>query len=207
MTFYFMFRTLLLACLLSAAPSLFAQSLDPLPNAIQTPTLKVEMLNGEQPMELTIFRGYRRATGRVDQPYSLRLSNLTDERVWVAIAIDDINPRTGERATQGQPGFIIDPGQSRVIEHQKNKDGQRPLTFSKTEDNKPGKIAMAIFRERMDYPHSMPWNAETEARVGGSVRFDAKTKRTTWLPPSGASFRKMSLEPEQRMYFEYQATE
>lgn len=202
-----MFRTILVVCLLFASSLSLAQpSLSP-PDAIETTLLRVEVLNDGHAMPLTTFRGYRRAIGKVDQSYALRLSNLTDERVWVAISIDGINPKTGERAFQGQPGVIIDPGKSSIIDRQKYKIGDGDLVFSSTNENKPGKIALAIFCERMDYPHLLPWNPALEARVGGSVRFDPRIKRTIWLPPSGAAFRKLSTEPYERLYLEYHTVE
>lgn len=203
-----MFRTLFLAFALLASAPLFAHDrYNPDPFALHNHSLKVEVLNADnQPIELASNR-YRSAQGKLNSHYALRLTNPTNERVWVVVSINGINPSNGRRAYQGQPGIVLDPGESRVIDTQRLNGETKPLTFTRMNEDIHGKIAIGVFRERMDYPHRRPWGADTQARYGGTVQQDPQTRAITWAPPSGARFRKLTDEPEQRIYFEYAATE
>lgn len=203
-----MLRTLLLTLALSAAAPSFADNrYNSDPFALHNYSLKVEVLDAQKaPIELSSI-GYRRAQGKLDAPYALRLTNPTNERVLVVVSINGINPSSGKRAYQGQPGIVLDPGESRVIDRQRNDGEVKPLTFTQPDEQTHGKIAIGVFRERMDYPHSLPWGMATQARYGGTARLDPATRQMTWTPPKGARFRKLTDEPEQRIYFEYAAAE
>lgn len=197
------FALTLASSLVSAEPQ--KQEIDPL--AIHSPLLKVEVLDqAGSPIAMSHDRGYRRVDCKANDPYTLRLSNPTDERIWVVIAINDINPLTGKRAYQGQPGIVISPGGSRLVSAMSTKQDRHALRFSDTQEKK-GKVAFAVFKEKMDYPHLLPWSEQLANKVGGHVSFNSSTKRTTWIPPQSAPFRKKSADPEGRVYFEYSSTE
>lgn len=152
-----------------------------------------------QPAALSMVRGYLRLMGDKGTDYAIEMTNLTRERIMVILAIDGIDPRNGKRAYIGQRGIVLDPGASRRISNRMRKGQVEDLLF----DREEGKVTLGVFREKMDYPHLLPWNPRLQEKVGGQSWFDPQTRKNLWLPPSGAPFRKLTDEPKY-VYFEYQ---
>ncbi len=60
-------------------------------------------------------RGQRWIPGQPGQPYSVRLTNRSDERVLVVLSVDGVNAISGETASPEQTGYVLEPWQSSEI--------------------------------------------------------------------------------------------
>jgi hypothetical protein len=106
----------------------------------------------------------RRAAGRswiVGEPgheYSIRLRNRTGERVLAVVSVDGVNAITGETASPGQSGYVLEPWQTTEVEGwRKSLDRVAAFYFTSLGDayatrtgrpNDVGVIGVAVFRER-----------------------------------------------------------
>lgn len=94
--------------------------------------------------------------------YSLRLQNVTNERVLVVLSVDGVNVVTGETADFNQRGYILSPHESADINGWRKSQTEiaafrfAPLPQSyAARTGRPGDvgvIGMAVFRERRPPP-------------------------------------------------------
>lgn len=195
----------ILAAALLSSPTVLAQPFGISTDQFETSDFSIQLLEQDHdvvPIEKE--HGWLVVNTQVDTPYVLRLTNTTSERIMVVISLNGKDPFTGERAMLGTRGQVIDPGKSLEIDTAKARKKQptTPLLLDPTREF--GVIHVISFRERMDYPHLLPWSDALSRRVGGSVRIGPGGKSDLqWVPPSGAPFRKMSQDPASRVHIEY----
>ena len=156
------------------------------------------------PLPFYSQRGYPVAFAQPGDPFSLHLENTLGERVKLVVSVDGINPRTGRKTYLGDKGYVLDPGQAvsidQIVRSKKKEGPARALVFADTGAVR-GTISIAVFRERMDYPFSMPWSYYQGKANAGTLLGTPQKPR--WLPPSGARFRMLSPDPQERLYLEY----
>ena len=122
--------------------------------------------------------------GRAGARYSLRLTNVTGERVLAVVAIDGVNVVTGETASPAQRGYVFEPGQAYDIAGWRKSDQEiAAFEFTALSDSyaartgRPldvGVIGVAVFREALPYPPPPPLpTPDVESRAGSLRRDEA----------------------------------
>ncbi len=111
-------------------------------------------------------RGETWVPGVPGHRYSVRLTNTSGERLLVVLSVDGVNAISGETASTGQSGYVLEPGQSAEIDGWR-KSMQRVARFVFTDvgdsyaarTGRPdniGVIGAAVFRERSVRPLPPP---------------------------------------------------
>ena len=155
-----------------------------------------------QPLPIRSRSGWAKIEPHADQPHTVVLTNTTNERIAIIASIDGVDPFSGKKAYLGQKVRVLDPGKTLVIGHMHHrKMGKQALRFDRT--RKVGTIDVIAYREDMTYPHLFAWSDDLQKQVGGEVRPGAGRGELLWLPPSGAPFRKRSVEPSSALHLEY----
>lgn len=169
---------------------------DRIKHHMDSASIRLSMVDAEgNPLPLYLDRGYRVALGEPAQPYRLQITNLRDERVSVVVAIDGLNPSDSKPSFLRQSGYVLDPGQTITVSRMRSKKKPpRSLAFPVTHPQPLGSINLAVFREVMTYPYTMPWSFYEGKPGVGTLRNPGRHQ--TWLPPTGAGFRRLSTEPE-----------
>ena len=197
---------LLLLCMPAPASEIQA----PLPDSEASPAqrmhvgrrvIRVELLDAQgAPVPLPLVAGVASASLKEGSQYRLRLTNLTQGRLSVVVSVDGLDPARGNRAYLGQPGVVLQPGETRVLAHSRQAPDAPPGAFLPGA-RKQGEIALKVFLERKDYPTQMPGVAPAP--------FSPEYFRVTsagdreWLPPKGYPFRRLSREPAEAPYLKY----
>lgn len=175
-----MFRKLLLlsATLLSASACL------PLSARSLVDVDVVDRDNGQSLPEYT-HRGRIYVPGEPGHRYAVRLTNQTGERVLVVLSVDGVNAVSGQTASAGQGGYVLDPWESAEIAGwRKSLDDVAQFYFTDLPDSyaartgRPGNvgvIGIAVFNERArrtysPYPISGPPIARDDARGGAESK-------------------------------------
>lgn len=169
---------------------------------LENPLVRIEVLDAEGEPQKISFRHGRLVTDLIDgKSYALRITNLNDRRVKVVVSIDGINPRDGTRAYRGQPGLVLPPGASKVIDSGRpsRRSPEVPLLPLKPE---VGKISLLTTRESGSYP-LMGVGYPPAPRDPESFRLNAKGERE-WIPPHGYPFRRDPATEGERTYMEYE---
>lgn len=94
----------LLAALATAAPAAAGHRHD-------SGLVRLDLVDRETglPMHQHGFEGERFVAGRPGHRYSIRLSNLSGERVLAVVSVDGVNVVTGETASPQQSGYVLEP--------------------------------------------------------------------------------------------------
>ena len=121
--------------------------------------VRLEVVDRDTGAALPQYRHRREAwvAGEDDQPYTLRLTNMTGARVLVVLSVDGVNVVTGESADPAQSGYVLAPYASAEIDGwRKSMKEVAAFRFSAAADSyaartgRPfdlGVIGAAVFRE------------------------------------------------------------
>ncbi|MFN7293670.1 MAG: hypothetical protein ACK5TT_02830, partial [Lysobacteraceae bacterium] len=73
--------------------------------------VRLEVVDRDTGAALPQYRHHREAwvAGEDEQPYTLRLTNMTGARVLVVLSVDGVNVVTGESADPAQSGYVLGP--------------------------------------------------------------------------------------------------
>lgn len=170
---------------------------------VERRNLRLEVVQGaEEPqaLPLTTKGGWLHAALPSKTDLGLRLTNTGEGRLLVVVSINGMDPFTGRRAYQGQPGKVIEPGQSVVMRRGKfhKKADFEPILPANKDD---GAISVAIFEERTDYPLVLP---NMEPPPFGPENYKVgKDGVRRWVPPPRYPFRKVSAEPSEFLFVQY----
>jgi len=153
--------------------------------------VSMSIVDRETGQSMTTYRKDSRTyvAGRPASRYAIRLANQTGGRVMVVLSVDGVNVITGETASVGQTGYVLDPWQSYDIAGWRKSDTAiASFVFAALGDSyatrtgRPGNvgvIGMAAFLEKpepqaMRQRHDPPSTAERLGSVGkAESRVDA----------------------------------
>ncbi|KAF1013526.1 MAG: hypothetical protein GAK31_03676 [Stenotrophomonas maltophilia] len=103
-------------------------------------------------------QGQRWVAGERGHRYALRLENTSDRRVPVVLSVDGVNAISGEDASPGQTGYVLNPWQSAdITSWRKSQDEVAQFVFSTpggsyaSRTGRPdnvGVVGIAVFNER-----------------------------------------------------------
>ena len=138
--------------------------------------------------------GERFIVGTPGHEYTLRVRNLTGERVLAVTSVDGVNVVTGETASPGQSGYVIDPYASVDINGWR-KSLARTAAFYFTDlgdsyaarTGRPGNvgvIGVAVYRER---PQPRVERAPREKIAAADAPAGASASSTAQAPESAAA--------------------
>ena len=150
--------------------------------------VQVDVLDRDNAETLHVWRDHGRpvVAGRPGNRYAVRLVNNSGERVLAVVAIDGVNVVSGETASVGQRGYVLEPWQrTEITGWRKSDDEVAAFEFTSLSNSyaartgRPqdvGVIGVAVFREAPTVevsnaapiaPPSPPWP---------SPRFDAQSQ-------------------------------
>ena len=121
--------------------------------------VQVDVLDRDSGDALHVWRDHGRPViaGRPGARYSVRLVNASGERVLAVVAIDGVNVVSGETASVGQRGYVLEPWQrTEITGWRKSDDEVAAFEFTALADSyaartgRPldvGVIGVAVFRE------------------------------------------------------------
>ncbi|MBW8759339.1 MAG: hypothetical protein JF586_17195 [Burkholderiales bacterium] len=165
--------------------------------------VQVEVIDRDDGRPLHVWRDHGRpvVAGRPGARYSVRLVNTTGARVLAVVAIDGVNVISGETASTGQGGYVLEPWQRAEITGWRKSDSEvAAFEFTALSDSyaartgRPqdvGVIGVAVFREAPQVevselrPVSPPWRPLPMPRVEG--RADGVAKAATGAPAAAAA--------------------
>jgi hypothetical protein len=121
--------------------------------------VQVDIVDRDGGETLRVWRDHGRpvVAGRPGARYSVRLVNDSGERVLAVVAIDGVNVVSGETASVGQRGYVLEPWQrAEITGWRKSEDEVAAFEFTKLSDSYAartgrardvGVIGVAVFRE------------------------------------------------------------
>src|SRR5262245_10064535 len=153
-------RTLaLLAVTALSASCSFAHLPPPPGDPVSGRLAQIEVIDRTNGATLPIYwyRGERWIAGTPGHRYAIAVRNRSDGRILTVIAVDGVNAVSGETASWGQTGYVLDPGRSYDIRGWR-KSQERVAAFEFTaldrsyaaRTGRPenvGVIGVAVFRE------------------------------------------------------------
>lgn len=183
--------------------------------------VRLEVVDRDTGAALPQYRHRREAwvAGEDDQPYTLRLTNMTGARVLVVLSVDGVNVVTGESADPAQSGYVLAPYASAEIDGwRKSMQEVAAFRFSAAADSyaartgRPfdlGVIGAAVFREAAvvePWPMPAPPVARAErsapsARAAEAVA-DAYASAPAPASPLGTAHGERRWSPSARTRFE-----
>lgn len=153
--------------------------------------VSMSIVDRETGQTMTTYRkdGRTYVAGRPASRYAIRLANQSGGRVMVVLSVDGVNVITGETASVGQTGYVLDPWQSYDIAGWRKSDTAiASFVFAALGDSyaartgRPGNvgvIGMAAFLEKPEAPairqrHDSPTPVDRLGSVGkAESRVDA----------------------------------
>ena len=131
-----------------------------------------------QALETYRLDGKRYVIGTPGHEYAVRIRNCTGGRLLAVVSVDGVNAVTGETASTGQSGYVIEPGGYVNIQGWR-KDLERTAAFyfsdpgdayaSRTgRPDDLGVIGVALFRER-DRPEPPSYENRASAAESGAA--------------------------------------
>jgi len=121
--------------------------------------VQVDIVDRDGGETLHVWRDHGRpvVAGRPGARYSVRLVNNSGERVLAVVAIDGVNVVSGETASVGQRGYVLEPWQrTEITGWRKSEEEVAAFEFTRLSDSyaartgRPGDvgvIGVAVFRE------------------------------------------------------------
>ena len=146
--------------LATAAATLLATAVTPWAVARAGSLARVDVFDRSAGEALPVYRhhGRRYIEGQVGNEYAVRIRNCTDRRLLAVLSVDGVNAVTGDTASPGQSGYVIEPGGYVTVQGwRKDLDRTAAFYFSDPEASyasrtgRPddlGVIGVALFRER-----------------------------------------------------------
>jgi hypothetical protein len=150
-------RRQLLAC---ATAAVLAAAVAPFAAAQAGTLARVDVYDRSagEALPLLRHRGTRYVEGHPGNEYAVRIRNCSDERLLAVLSVDGVNAVSGETASYGQSGYVIEPGSYVTVQGwRKDLDRTAAFYFSDPQDSyasrtgRPrdlGVIGVALFRER-----------------------------------------------------------
>jgi hypothetical protein len=158
-----MFRTIPLSARLLAAAALLVAALSAPASA--RPLVEVAVIDRDSGQWLPQYRhrGDTWVAGTPGHRYSVRLTNITGERVLVVLSVDGVNAVTGQTAAASQAGYVLAPWETAEIAGwRKSLDDIAQFVFTDLGDSyaartgRPrhvGVIGAAVFQEARPHYH------------------------------------------------------
>jgi len=154
--------------------------------------VSMSIVDRETGQAMTTYRkdGRTYVAGRPASRYAIRLANQTGGRVMVMLSVDGVNVISGETASVGQTGYVLDPWQSYDIAGWRKSDTAiASFVFAALGDSyaartgRPGNvgvIGMAAFLEKpepqtMRQRHDPPTTAD---RIGSEGKAESRADAT-----------------------------
>ena len=215
-----MFRTIQPAAARAlAAGALIAVAMLHSAGSLASPLAGVDIYDRTNRQALETYRhdGKRYVIGTPGHEYAVRIRNRTGGRLLAVVSVDGVNAVTGETASPGQSGYVIEPGGYVNIQGWR-KDLERTAAFyfsdpgdsyaSRTgRPDDLGVIGVALFRER-ERPRRTPTRIarprphQTRTPQPGRVPRSAATsrprERRRWRHRSGRGTAGGSTRPSSR---------
>lgn len=178
-------------------------------------TVRIEVVDRDTGNRLIPYRHRREAwvAGEDGQAYTLRLSNLTGERVLVVLSVDGVNVVTGESADPSNAGYVLAPFASAGIDGwRKSMHEVAAFRFSAADGSyaartgRPfdlGVIGAAVFREAASDAWPMPAPriaGAPEARAAEALA-DASARAPAAASPLGTAHGERRWSPSARTHF------
>ena len=219
-----MFRTIQPAAARAlAAGALIAVAILHSAGSLASPLAGVDIYDrtNRQALETHRHDGKQYVIGTPGHEYAVRIRNRTGGRLLAVVSVDGVNAVTGETASPGQSGYVIEPGGYVNIQGWR-KDLERTAAFyfsdpgdsyaSRTgRPDDLGVIGVALFRERerptpYAYENRAPTaasSAGTAARQGAAERSDQSSARATAMEaPLGTGHGRREHSPVEQVEFE-----
>ena len=171
--------------------------------------VQVDVLDRDNGATLHVWRdhGHPLIAGRPGARYAVRLVNNSGERVLAVVAIDGVNVVSGETASVGQRGYVLEPWQrTEITGWRKSNDEVAAFEFTSLANSyaartgRPqdvGVIGVAVFREAPSLevsnaapPPSLPWRPEP--------RFDGAAKAMPAPPQDAGAAAAATAPPDQQ---------
>ena len=146
--------------LATAAATILATAIVPMAIARADSLARVDVYDRSAGEALPVYRhhGRRYVEGQPGNEYAVRIRNCTDQRLLAVLSVDGVNAVTGETASPGQSGYVIEPGGYVTVQGWR-KDLNRTAAFYFSDPeasyaartgrpNDLGVIGVALFRER-----------------------------------------------------------
>ncbi|MBX3605663.1 MAG: hypothetical protein KF788_10330 [Piscinibacter sp.] len=141
----------------------------------------VDVIDRDSGVPLTVYtqRGTRYIAGHPGVRYAIRVANRTGGRVLAVMAVDGVNIVTGQTASWGQSGYVLEPWQSAEITGWRKSDAEvAAFEFTALPDSyaartgRPldvGVIGVAVFAERpaAPPPRPFPYESRREGALSG----------------------------------------
>lgn len=184
-------RSLFLACTASFAASAGAGNLI---------DLQVVSRVSGLPLATYVHRGSTYVIGNPGEPYGLRLTNRSGERVLAVLSVDGINVISGQGAAHSQSGYVLDPWASAEIKGWRKSMAEvaqfyfTPLPDSyAARSGRPanvGVIGVAAFREYVEpVPEPVPYAAQPAAPSIDGQRAEAARDAAQAPAPASSEAR------------------
>ena len=151
--------------------------------------VQVDIVDRDSGQALRVWHDHGRpvVAGRPGARYAVRLANDSGERVLAVVAIDGVNVLSGETASVGQGGYVLEPWQhTEITGWRKSDDEVAAFEFTSLADSyaartgRPqdvGVIGVAVFREapalEVSQPRPMP-RVEGSAKAAATPPLDAR---------------------------------
>jgi hypothetical protein len=152
-------RVLALLAPIALTASCAAAHLPPPSDPAGARLAQVEVIDRTNGTTLPVYwyRGERWIAGTPGHRYAIVVRNLSNARVLTVLAVDGVNAVSGETASWGQTGYVLDPGRSFDIRGwRKSQDNVAAFEFTALANSyaartgRPenvGIIGVAVFRE------------------------------------------------------------
>jgi hypothetical protein len=190
-------------------------------NACSLGRVDVYDRNDRQALETYRHDGRQYVIGTPGHEYAVRVRNCTGRRLLAVVSVDGVNAVTGETASTGQSGYVIEPGgYVNIAGWRKDLERTAAFYFSDPDDayasrtGRPddlGVIGVALFRERerpapYAYENHAPEaasSADATARQGAAERREQSTARAAVMDaPLGTGHGRREYSPVEQVEFE-----
>ena len=181
--------------------------------SLACPTARVDIYDrtAGAVLETHRHRGRQYVVGTPGNEYAVRIRNCSDRRVLAVVSVDRVNVVTGESASPGQAGYVIEPyGYANIQGWRKDLDRTAAFYFSDPSDayasrtGRPddlGVIGVALFKEK---PRPILYTQESKmADAAGppSAAREASAAPST-EPSLGTGHGRREYSPVERVEFE-----
>ncbi len=127
--------------------------------------VSMSIVDRETGQAMTTYRKDERSyvAGRPASRYAIRLANQTGHRVMVVLSVDGVNVITGQTASVGQTGYVLDPWHSYDIAGWRKSDTAiASFVFAALDDSyaartgRPGNVGVIGMAAFLEKPEAQP---------------------------------------------------